>query len=51
MNENDKWELKIDVRNNVENVFFDNERHIMNLSETKKCDWLLFNNTHIFYHS
>jgi|JI9StandDraft_1071089.scaffolds.fasta_scaffold413239_2 hypothetical protein len=49
VNENDKWELKIDVRNNVENVFFDNERHIMNLSETKKCDWLLFNNTHIFF--
>ena len=49
VNENDKWELKIDVRNNVENVFFDNERHIMNLSETKKCDWLLFNNKDLYF--
>lgn len=45
----DKWELKINITKESENTFFDNERHIMNLETTKKCDWLLFNNSNLFF--
>ena len=49
VNKENKWELKIDIKSEDENIFLDNERYVMNLSETKKCDWLLFSNTHIFF--
>lgn len=49
VNKENKWELKIEISTEEENIFLDNERHIMNLVNTKKCDWLLFNNSDIFF--
>ena len=49
VNKENNWELKIEISTEEENIFFDNERHIMNHEISKKCDWLLFNSSEIYF--
>ncbi|OWP83711.1 hypothetical protein BWK59_09050 [Flavobacterium davisii] len=49
VDENSKWNLKIEVRKY--SLFIDNERFIMNQAQSgmKKCDWICFNDSDCYF--